>query len=117
MDIDVVVPGHGEVCDTKMVRKFRLFIQECVNIVKEAIKRGIFIREKMVVWRCTPAQGCNAEMSYASTKYYQGGEKVHEHLVWVARKGEKRTLTAALDLQYPGRGPSYLDSSRLSRPD
>lgn len=41
MDIDVVVPGHGEVCDTKMVRKFRLFIQECVNIVREAIKRGM----------------------------------------------------------------------------
>jgi hypothetical protein len=44
-------------------------------------------------------------MSYASMKYCQDGEKVHEHLVSVARKGETRTLTAANDMAgYPSYG-------------
>ncbi len=41
MDIDVVVPGHGEIGDRETVREFRLFIQECIDIVKEAIKQGM----------------------------------------------------------------------------
>jgi len=41
MDIDVVVPGHGEVCGKREVREFRLFIQKCIDIVREAIKQGM----------------------------------------------------------------------------
>ena len=45
MDIDVVVPGHGEVCDRREVREFRLFIEKCIAIVREAIKQGMSIEE------------------------------------------------------------------------
>ncbi|MBI2870040.1 MAG: MBL fold metallo-hydrolase [Chloroflexi bacterium] len=41
LDIDLVVPGHGAVCRKEDVRDFRLFIQECVDLVKDALKRGL----------------------------------------------------------------------------
>ena len=41
MDIDTVVPGHGEVCHQQDVREFRLFIQKCIDMVKGAIKQGM----------------------------------------------------------------------------
>jgi len=41
MDVDFVVPGHGEVCDRREVREFRLFIQECIDMVREAAKQGM----------------------------------------------------------------------------
>ncbi|MBU2497382.1 MAG: MBL fold metallo-hydrolase [Proteobacteria bacterium] len=40
MDIDIVVPGHGEVCGKTEVREFRRFIQKCVDMVREAIGKG-----------------------------------------------------------------------------
>lgn len=47
MDIDVVVPGHGEMCDLKEVRIFRQFIEECVDMTREAIKKGISKEEAL----------------------------------------------------------------------
>ncbi|HUT70575.1 MAG TPA: MBL fold metallo-hydrolase [Desulfatiglandales bacterium] len=41
MDIDIVVPGHGEVCGKSEIQQFRLFIQKCIEIVSEAIKQGM----------------------------------------------------------------------------
>jgi cyclase len=41
MDIDVIVPGHGRVCDKKLVGEFASFIQKCIDIVREAIKQGM----------------------------------------------------------------------------
>jgi len=41
MDVDIVVPGHGEVGDKKTVREFRAFIQECIDEVKGAISQGM----------------------------------------------------------------------------
>ena len=41
MDVDVIVPGHGEIADKRVVREFRIFIQECIDEVKEAISQGI----------------------------------------------------------------------------
>ncbi|MFC2001597.1 MBL fold metallo-hydrolase [Chloroflexota bacterium] len=41
MDIDVVIPGHGEIGGREIIREFRLFIQECIDIVREAIKQGL----------------------------------------------------------------------------
>ena len=41
LDIDVVVPGHGEICDKSEVREFRLFIQQCIDMVADAIKKGM----------------------------------------------------------------------------
>ncbi len=41
MDVEVVVPGHGDIGDKKAVRVFRQFIQECIAVVKKAIARGM----------------------------------------------------------------------------
>jgi hypothetical protein len=41
MDVEIVVPGHGKVCGKKEVREFRLFIEKCIDIVREAIKQGV----------------------------------------------------------------------------
>jgi len=45
MDVDFVVPGHGEVCDKQVVREFAAFIQECIDRVSAAIKQGMSIEE------------------------------------------------------------------------
>lgn len=41
MNVDVVVPGHGEVCSKREVREFLSFIQKCIDIVNDAIGRGM----------------------------------------------------------------------------
>ncbi|GAH22509.1 unnamed protein product, partial [marine sediment metagenome] len=41
MDIDMVVPGHGKVCGKSEVREFRLFIEKCIDMVREAIRQGV----------------------------------------------------------------------------
>jgi cyclase len=41
MDIAVVVPGHGEMCDRQEVRKFRHFIETCVDMTRKAIRQGM----------------------------------------------------------------------------
>ncbi len=61
MDIDLVVPGHGEVCDRQEVRRFRLFIQKCIDMVREAIKGGMSKEEaadKLSFEDLYPGKGC-----------------------------------------------------------
>ena len=41
MDIDMVIPGHGEICDTKEVQKFREFIETCIEMTTSAIGKGL----------------------------------------------------------------------------
>lgn len=41
MDVDVVMPGHGEIGDRKAVRAFRGFIQKCIDTVSRAISQGM----------------------------------------------------------------------------
>jgi cyclase len=41
MTIDVVVPGHGEICKKDEVRKFRLFIEQCIDTVRNAVNQGM----------------------------------------------------------------------------
>ena len=45
MDIDYVVPGHGEVCGLKEVTEFRQFIETCIDMVRNAIKTGMTSEE------------------------------------------------------------------------
>ena len=47
MDADVVVPGHGEICDKGYIPELSSFIQEWVNTVKEAIAQGMSKEEAM----------------------------------------------------------------------
>jgi cyclase len=41
MDIDIIVPGHGEVCDKSYIRELSSFIQEWIDTVKRAITQGL----------------------------------------------------------------------------
>jgi cyclase len=41
MDIEAIVPGHGRVGTQEDVREFRLFLQRCVDTMREAIKSGM----------------------------------------------------------------------------
>ncbi|MDO8567343.1 MAG: MBL fold metallo-hydrolase [Dehalococcoidales bacterium] len=41
MDIDTIVPGHGEICGKAEVKEFRKFVETCIKMVKDAMKRGL----------------------------------------------------------------------------
>lgn len=41
MDVDVIVPGHGEIGDKKALREFAKFLKGVIDSVKQAIKQGI----------------------------------------------------------------------------
>jgi cyclase len=47
MDVELVVPGHGKVGRKADVREFRLFLEKCLDLVKEAIKKGLSKEEAM----------------------------------------------------------------------
>jgi len=40
MEIDIVVPGHGEICGLSEVARFRQFIETCIEMTREAIRHG-----------------------------------------------------------------------------
>ena len=41
MDVALIVPGHGEVGDKRVVREATKFIQECIDAVTKAINQGM----------------------------------------------------------------------------
>jgi glyoxylase-like metal-dependent hydrolase (beta-lactamase superfamily II) len=41
LDVDVIIPGHGEVCDKSYIKEQASFIEEWVDAVKDAIKQGL----------------------------------------------------------------------------
>jgi cyclase len=41
LDIDIIIPGHGEICDKSYIPEQIAFIQEWVDTVKEAIRKGL----------------------------------------------------------------------------
>ena len=47
MEIDQIVPGHGEVCDKHSIRELAAFIEEWISAVKEAIRKGMSKEEAM----------------------------------------------------------------------
>ncbi|HUL32099.1 MAG TPA: MBL fold metallo-hydrolase [Thermodesulfobacteriota bacterium] len=47
MEIDLIVPGHGEVCDKRAIQELSTFIQEWIDAVKGAIRRGMSKEEAM----------------------------------------------------------------------
>ena len=40
MEVDTVVPGHGEMCGLKEVAIFRQFIENCIEMTQSAIREG-----------------------------------------------------------------------------
>ena len=47
LDIDVVVPGHGEVGDKSLIPKMRTEVASCIDLVKEAIAKGMTLEETL----------------------------------------------------------------------
>jgi len=47
IDVDIIVPGHGEVCDKSYLPELASFIQEWVDAVKGAIARGLSREEAL----------------------------------------------------------------------
>lgn len=47
MDVDIIVPGHGEVCDKSYLPELASFIQEWVDTVKSAIAQGLSKEEAL----------------------------------------------------------------------
>ena len=45
LEMDVIVPGHGEICDRTYIREMRAFIQDWIEAVKSAIDRGMSLQE------------------------------------------------------------------------
>ncbi len=45
LDVDVLVPGHGELCGKDYLQEQALFIQEWVDAVKDAIRQGLSCEE------------------------------------------------------------------------
>jgi cyclase len=41
LDVEFVVPGHGEVGDKEAVRSFKTFLEQCIGTVREAIEKGM----------------------------------------------------------------------------
>ena len=41
LDVDLIVPGHGDVCDKAYLKEFSGFIGEWVEAVRDAIRRGL----------------------------------------------------------------------------
>ena len=40
LDVDYIVPGHGEVCDKSYLDEWASFIQEWIDTIRQAISRG-----------------------------------------------------------------------------
>ena len=41
LDVDVIVPGHGDVCDRSYIKEQASFIEEWMDAVREAIRQGL----------------------------------------------------------------------------
>lgn len=41
MDVDWVVPGHGEICKKDQMGEFVTFLEKCIDRVQEAIRKGM----------------------------------------------------------------------------
>ncbi len=45
LEVDVMVPGHGSICDRSYIPEMRAFIQDWIDAVTEAIDRGMSLKE------------------------------------------------------------------------
>ena len=47
MDVNVIVPGHGEVCNKSYIPELSSFIQEWIDTVRRAVDQGLSKEEAM----------------------------------------------------------------------
>ena len=47
LDVDYIVPGHGGVCDKSFLKEQTAFVQECIDKIKDALKKG-WTREEAI---------------------------------------------------------------------
>ena len=41
MDVDLIIPGHGEICDKSYLKEQASFIEEWVEAVRKGIQQGL----------------------------------------------------------------------------
>lgn len=47
LDVDYIVPGHGEVCDKSFLKEQADYVRECINTIKSALAKG-YTRDETV---------------------------------------------------------------------
>ena len=47
MDVDIIVPGHGDVCDRSYLPELSSFIEEWIDTVRKAVEQGLSKEEAM----------------------------------------------------------------------
>jgi len=47
MDVDKIVPGHGDICDKSYLPELSAFIEEWIDMVRKAIEQGLSKEEAM----------------------------------------------------------------------
>ncbi len=45
LDADVLVPGHGSICDLSYIPEMSAFIQDWIDVVTDAIDKGMSLEE------------------------------------------------------------------------
>jgi len=45
LDVDILVPGHGNICDRSYIAEMRAFIQAWIDAITAAIKQGMSLNE------------------------------------------------------------------------
>ena len=45
LDADILVPGHGTVCDKKFLKKMSSNVQEFIDVIKDAVNKGLTVDE------------------------------------------------------------------------
>jgi hypothetical protein len=45
LDADILIPGHGDICDRSYIPEMKAFIQTWIDVVSAAIKEGLNLEE------------------------------------------------------------------------
>jgi len=52
---NTLIPGHGEVCDSSYLSEMKAVIEDCINMVADAIKKGLTLKEMQASLILAPA--------------------------------------------------------------
>jgi cyclase len=92
MDIDTVVPGHGEMCGLEQVSKFRSFIERCIEITRDAIRKGISKEEAadtLSFENLYPADRCGRAVHPGSAMQGRNVSRLYEMLSNAGAVGQR----------------------------
>lgn len=55
LDVDIIVPGHGEVCDKSFLAEQAGYIQECIDVITAAVEKG-YTRDEILTKVSLPSR-------------------------------------------------------------